>query len=277
MVSSLVWCPSERWVHHTHLFVCDLSFLHFSASVILRLSSSFSCFSSAALPLLIVVLWHQFGVCLSGGGPSPPRRVVPPTQRQDTVNKTKQCIYISGSSSCVCCSAHRPPLAYECCRVKSKSLSRLLLCSLLQTSSSPRLSFRPSSSSGLFWVLWGCGEHKQIFIVLEICIHKKELGIFFSVGSLGDSQRGRQWASWRCPDSDAEGHCWYPSPPPPLADLRVRGQTADCMLVESGEKRARHLFLLFYWSVIMLMYLFPLDSYPQSAGEALVETVWFHC
>lgn len=94
-------------------------------------------------------------VHLSSGGPGPFLRVVPPTQRQDTINES---VHIHLCVPPVLVSAHLSLLAYEFCRVKSKSFSRFLLCSLLQASSSPRFSSSPSSSSGLLWVLVGCSE-----------------------------------------------------------------------------------------------------------------------
>lgn len=54
-------------------------------------------------------------------------------------------------------------LAYECCRVRSKSFSRFLRCSLLQISSPPRFLSSPPSFC-LFWVLVGCSEHEQAII-----------------------------------------------------------------------------------------------------------------
>ena len=107
--------------------------------------------------MLIAVLWHQFlSICPVVG-------LVPFSEwshlRKGKTVSTRQCVYSSPKSFCFCiwCSAHLSLLAYECCRVKSKSFSRFLLCSLLQTSSSPRFSSSPSSSF-LFWGLVGCGE-----------------------------------------------------------------------------------------------------------------------
>lgn len=106
--------------------------------------------------------------------------MVPPTQWQDTINKSVQ---ISLRAAPVSVSDDRPTclLAYECCRVKSKSFSRFLLCSLLQTSSCFPSS--PSSSCRC-WVLVGCGEQacttncKSRFLssLQKICIPQK---IFF--------------------------------------------------------------------------------------------------
>lgn len=99
-------------------------------------------------------------VHLSSGGPGPFLRVVPPTVHKGKILSTKQYIYLPDTLLPLCLmfySTYLSLLAYECCRVKSKSFSRFRLCSLLQTSSSPRFSSSPSSSC-LFWVLVGCGE-----------------------------------------------------------------------------------------------------------------------
>lgn len=63
-------------------------------------------------------------------------------------------------------------LAYECCRVKSKSFSRFLRCSLLQISSSPPCFPSSPPSSCLFWVLVGCSEQEQ-------AINRKSRFFFF--------------------------------------------------------------------------------------------------
>lgn len=141
----------------------------FSAGIIRQISSPFSRFFSAGLPLLTAALWHQF-IC-PVVGPGPFLRVVPPTQkkRYGQLNST----HTSG----FCFSGRRFTyplfLAYECCRFKSKSFSRFLLCSLLQTSPSPCISSSPSSSC-LLWVLVGWSEQvctvnfkSRFFILVE--------------------------------------------------------------------------------------------------------------
>ena len=84
----------------------------------------------------------------------------PPTQRRDVISKSKNQAEAPHSSRSA--SDGRPTclLAYECCRVKSKSFSRFLRCSLLQTSSPPCFPSSPPSSC-LFWVLVGCSEQEQ--------------------------------------------------------------------------------------------------------------------
>lgn len=104
-------------------------------------------------------------------GPGPFLRVVPPTQkkRYGQLNSTHT------SGFCFTGRRFTYPLflAYECCRFKSKSFSRFLLCSLLQTSPSPCFSSSPSSSC-LLWVLVGWSEQvctvnfkSRFFILVE--------------------------------------------------------------------------------------------------------------
>lgn len=129
------------------------------------------------------MLWHQFlSICpVVGLVPfqSGPTYIEVRYYQQNKAHTS----YSLLESFCIWCSTYLSLLAYECCRVKSKSFSRFLLCSLLQASSSPRFSSSPSSSS-LFWVFVGCGEQvcasncKSRFLSLWKFAFKKRKYIF---------------------------------------------------------------------------------------------------
>lgn len=166
-------------VGSTHSSVSEWDvFLAFADAGILQLSLPFLACSLVAPLLYIAVLWHQFlsispavAWSLSQSGPT---YTVARYYQQKRASVSQ-----SGSCFCSWCSTHLSLLAYECCRVKSKSFSRFLLCSLLQTSSS---CFPSSpSSSWRCWVLVGCGEQacttncKSRFLssLQKICIPQK--------------------------------------------------------------------------------------------------------
>lgn len=177
---------------------------------------AFSPLFSLALLLVIAVLWHQFLSICPGVG------LVPFSEW-----------------------SHHFLLAYECCSVKSKSFSRFLLCSLLQTSSSsPRFSSTPSSSC-LIWVLVGQG----------LAVSKLEVSWLWCWGSLLITVTST-------PTGWSEGHSWN-------SILYVSKGVA-------GGNENSILFIFTYIAVIMPVSLFPLHSY-LSVRESLMETVWFPC
>lgn len=97
---------------------------------------------------------------LSCGGPGPFLRVLPTYTearhyQQNQATRSPESFPLPVSDDRPTCL-----LAYECCRVKSKSFSRFLRCSLLQISSPPCFPSSPPSSC-LFWVLVGCSEQEQ--------------------------------------------------------------------------------------------------------------------
>lgn len=154
MVSSLEWCPSRALRFKTLICQREMSFLAFSDAITHKLSLFFCLLVFSGATAANSSVMTSVPVHLSWGGPGPFSRVVPPSKGEVISYKTARIpLWV-----CVWCFTHLSVLAYECCRVNSKSFSRFLLCSRLQASSSPpRVSSSPSSSSP-FWVVVGCGQ-----------------------------------------------------------------------------------------------------------------------